>query len=182
MYTAPWESTDGVTISWLPSASSIGETFSISVRFLGKVDETGRGFVDEVVSVDKNSQIESSWDSNVSAGLIPASECPDQGFRPALPCDDNVEFAFNEALRKGDGYVAGLQGDPTVTLTEVTCNIDQTQGSFVITNDILKDALTYAKQHNAQGAIFDVSRTTKTEADIPDAITVLEIRENLVPC
>ena len=31
-------------------------------------------------------------------------------------------------------------------------------------------ALTYAKQHNAQGAIFYVSRTTKTEANIPDSM------------
>ena len=111
MYTAPWETTDGVTVSWMPSASSIGETFSISVRFLGQVDETGRGFVDEVVRVKKNSQVESSWNSNVGAGLIPDSECPEEGFRAALPCDDNVEFEFNEALRKGDGYVASLQGD-----------------------------------------------------------------------
>jgi hypothetical protein len=179
MYTAPWETANGVTVSWMPSASSIGETFSISVRFLGKVDEIGRGFVNEVVSIDKNAQIESAWNSNVGAGIIPDSECPEKGFRPALPCDENVEFEFDEALRKDDGYVASLQGDPTMTLAEVTCNIDQTQGSFVITNDILKDALTYAKQHNAQGAIFYVSRTTKTEATIPDAMDYLGNRRSL---
>ena len=181
MYTAPWDTTDGVTVSWLPSASSIGETFSISVRFLGKVDEKGRGFVNEVVSIDKNLQIESSWDNSVAAGLIPASTCPDKGYRPALPCDDNVEFLFDESLRKDDGYISSLQGDPTVTLAEVTCNVDQTQGSFVISNDILRDALTYAKQHNAQGAIFYVSRTTKTEANIPDAMDSVGNKRDLNP-
>ena len=100
---------------------------------------------------------------------------------PALPCDENVEFAFDPALRKGDGYIASLQGDPTVTLAEVTCNVDQTQGSFVISNEILKDALTYAKQHNAKGAIFYVSRTTKTEANIPDAMDSIGNKRDLNP-
>ena len=156
------------------------EKHLVFCSLLGQVDETGRGFVDAVVRVKKNSQVE-SLEQQRRAGLIPDSECPEEGFRAALPCDDNVEFEFNEALRKGDGYVASHKEIQQLLYLKLLV-ISIKHKVLVITNEILKDALTYAKQHNAQGAIFYVSRTTKTEANIPDSMDNLGNKKHSNRC
>jgi hypothetical protein len=45
--------------------------------------------------------------------------------------------------------------------------VDDAQGNFEINTDILANAMSYAKQHNAKGAVFYINRTTTTELDIP---------------
>ena len=175
MYTAPWETTNGVTVKWVPfsnngiTSAAEGEILSISVRFMKRIDETATSFVEERVAVESNPQVQSLWDSTALSGAFPeGTECPEVGYRDALPCDEDIDYVFDESLRKGDSYVSSLQGDPLSTLAEVTCHVDNASGQFTLTNDVLSDAIAYAKQNNAKGAIFYVSRTTKTEANIPN--------------
>ncbi|MEC7987100.1 MAG: hypothetical protein VX278_18165, partial [Myxococcota bacterium] len=171
MYTAPWETDDGVvTLSWKPNTVNANETVSISVRFLGEIDETKDAFVEEVIPVQKTSYAQSSWDSAINDGEIPAgTECPEVGYRAALPCDpdEEIEYIFDDSLRKGSGYISSLQGDPTRPLVEVTCNVED-NGSFEISEELLSGAMDYARQHNAQGAVFYINRTTTSELSVPD--------------
>ena len=123
-----------------------------------------------MIPVQKTSYAETSWNRAISDGEIPeGTECPETGYRDALPCDadDEIEYIFDEALRKGDGYIPSLQGDPSKALVEVTCNVED-NGSFNITQDMLADAMSYARQHNAQGAVFYINRTTTSELSVPD--------------
>jgi hypothetical protein len=170
MYTAPWDTTDGkVSIQWIPQTINPNESVSISVRFLGEVDESDRSFVEEVVAVPKSPNAESAWGRAISSGTIPdGTECPAEGTRPAMPCDEDVDFVFDDMLRKGDGYVSSLQGDPSKALVEVTCRVDDAQGNFEITTELLADAMSYAKQHNARGAVFYINRTTTSEFTTPN--------------
>lgn len=168
MYTGPWDSQSGVTIEWLPAENS-SDLVSISVRFLGGVDEEYVSLVDPKVEVSKTAAMEEEWARAISAGQIPDVECPESGYRDAQACDDNIEYVFDETLRRGDGYVPSLQGDPVSTLAELTCTVKDTDGSFVISNELLSDAYAYGKQHGAEGAIFYISRTTRSNLPIPDA-------------
>ena len=45
---------------------------------------------------------------------------------------------------------------------------DDAQGTFDITTELLADAMSYAKQHNARGAVFYINRTTTSEFTIPN--------------
>jgi hypothetical protein len=169
MYTGPWDTEEGVTIQWIPSTAGIDETVSISVRFLGSIDEEDSSFVEEVVKVKKTAQAQGSWDAAIASGAIPeGAECPEEGSRPALPCDEFVP-EFDPSLRRGEnGYIPSMQGNPLNNLVETTCAVDDAAGMFVITEDILEKAIDYAKQHNAAGAIFYFNRTTKTPFSIPE--------------
>jgi hypothetical protein len=170
MYTGPWDTTNGVTIKWIPSEEAAEETVSISVRFLGTIDETDDSFVEEVVMVKKNGDVQGAWDAAIRSGTIPesaADECPEEGSRPALPCDEDISYEFDQTLKRGDGYIPSMQGNPLKNLVETTCTVQDAAGEFVITEDLLEQALTYAKQHKAKGAIFYFNRTTKTAFDVP---------------
>ena len=168
MYTGPWDTQNGVTVKWIPSENAIEETVSISVRFLGVIDETDDSFVEEMVMVDKNGDVQGAWEAAIRSGSIPeGAECPAQGSRPALPCDEDITYEFDQSLKRGDGYIPSMQGNPLKNLVETTCTVQDAAGEFVITRDILDQALTYAKQHNAKGAIFYLNRTTKTAFEVP---------------
>ena len=43
--------------------------------------------------------------------------------------------------------------DP-LSLAEVTCTVNDSDGEFVITDEMLEDAYAYGQQHGAKGAIF----------------------------
>lgn len=168
MYTGPWDTANGVTIKWMPNENAVEETVSISVRFLGTIDETDDSFVEEKVLVAKNGDVQGAWDAAIRSGSIPeGAECPETGSRPALPCDEDITYEFDQTLKRGDGYIPSMQGNPLKNLVETTCTVQDAVGEFVITPDILEQALTYAKQHNAKGAIFYFNRTTKTAFEIP---------------
>lgn len=170
MYTGPWDSTGGVKIQWIPSESANEEIVSISVRFLGGIDEEDDSFIEEVVMVPKNANTEVAWNGAINSGAIPeGTECPAEGSRPLLPCDDEFVAEFDPSLRRGDNYIPSMQGNPLNNLAETTCNVNDADGEFIITEDILEDAITYAKQHNAAGAIFYFNRTTKTAFPLPPA-------------
>ena len=75
--------------------------------------------------------------------------------------DEDITYEFDQTLKRGDGYIPSMQGI-LKNLVETTCTVQDASGEFVITKEILDQALTYAKQHNAKGAIFYLNRTTKT--------------------
>ena len=168
MYTGPWETTNGVTVRWLPNENTVNETVSISVRFLGSVDEEDSSFVSEVVKVNKDGAVQGVWDAAIRGGSIPeGAECPATGSRPALPCDENIVYEFDQSLKRGDGYIPSLQGHPSKNLVETTCTVQDVAGEFVITTEMLEQALAYAKQHSAKGAVFYFNRTTKSSFSVP---------------
>ena len=47
-----------------------------------------------------------------------------------------------------------MQGNPLKNLVETTCTVQDASGEFVITKEILEQALTYAKQHNAKSIFY----------------------------
>ena len=168
MYTGPWDSENGITVKWLPSENAGDETVSISVRFLGSIETDDDSFVEEKVLVNKNGDVQGAWDAAIRSGTIPeGAECPETGTRPALPCDEDITYEFDETLKRGADYIPSMQGNPLKNLVETTCTVQDASGEFVITKDIVEQALTYAKQHNAKGAIFYFNRTTKTAFEVP---------------
>ena len=177
MYTPPWMTDGGVTVSWVPyEGGDVDEVVSISVRFLGPLEEDSSSFIDGpgstprgVVEIEASADAQSAWNRAIDAGTIPAGAEIPTGRRDALPCDDpdEVKFLFDDALVKGDGYLPSLQGSPFRNLAEVSCNVADEDGSFTITEDLLADALAYGREHGATGAIFYINRTTKTPMTIP---------------
>lgn len=169
VYTPPWETSEGVTFSWTPVSTEVDETLSISVRFLGPVDEDNEDLVEGVIQVDPNNSAQAAWNRAITDNVIPdGAEIPD-GRRPALPCDDadDIDWLFDDDLMQGGDYLSSLQGSPFRNVVEVTCNIDNASGEFVLSEEILADALSYARQHDAKGAIFYVNRSTRTPLDMP---------------
>ena len=63
--------------------------------------------------------------------------------------------------------LSSLQGSPFRNVAEVTCNLDDAAGTFTLSEEILADALAYARQHDAKGAIFYINRSTRTPLDLP---------------
>jgi hypothetical protein len=171
MYTAPWDTQDGVTFRWNPDESDTDDVVSVTVRFLGPVDLTNDTLVDPFVAVSANPSIEAAWGDAQAAQSIPSDAPVPLGYRPALPCDDpdRVEWMVDPGLRTQDGgYQAVAQGDPNHTMVEMTCRIEDQDGEFVLTRDILQPALDYADLHGAEGAIFYFSRTEMDRIPTPD--------------
>jgi hypothetical protein len=168
MYTGPWDSENGITVKWIPNENAIDETVSISVRFLGSIETDDDSFVEEKVLVNKNGDVQGAWDAAIRSGTIPeGAECPETGSRPALPCDEDITFEFDETLKRGGNYIPSMQGNPLKNLVETTCTVQDATGEFLITKDVVEQSLAYAKQHNAKGAIFYFNRTTKTAFEVP---------------
>jgi hypothetical protein len=184
MYTGPWDTSDGkVTIEWIPNGQNVEEVVSISMRLLGTIDEEDSSFVEEKIEVKRTEQAKSAWNQAIAGNTIPSdTECPEVGYRNSMPCDRDVDFVFNEALRKGDDdYITSMQGDPLSTLAEVTCHVDDASGMFVLDNDLIEDAMTYGRQHGAKGAIFYINRTTTTEMQLPAVLDSVGKRRDLSP-
>jgi hypothetical protein len=182
IYTGPWDTTDGsVTFSWKANPDQTAfEAVTVSVRFLAPVDEDDENKLERVMFVGADGDIEDDWEALAEDGLIPesaAGETP-EGRREAFPCEDEedgAEWVFDDSLRRADGeYIASLRGEPTHTLAEVTCRLSEATPdengnvSFTVTNDILENAVDYAKRNNSQGAVFTFARTTDLDLDTPD--------------
>ena len=91
-------------------------------------------FVEEMVMVDKNGDVQGAWDAAIRSGTIPEGQnVPSQGSRPALPCDEDITYEFDQTLRRGDGYIPSMQGNPLKNLVETTCTVQDASGEFVIT-------------------------------------------------
>ena len=184
MYTAPWETDDGITFRWVVSESDVDQVVSITVRLLGPVDEDDDNLVEAVVPVRSDSDTDRAWEVAQSGNAIPSSApVPSEGYRPATVCDADEDFSyrFEDSLRQGDGYIASLQGSPLRTMAELVCNVGDEPvdtatldgaeygiAEFTITADMMEDAIAYGRTQGAMGAIFYFNRTTKTPMDFPD--------------
>ena len=81
--------------------------------------------------VDKNGDVQGAWDAAIRSGSIPeGAECPEQGSRPALPCDENITYEFDQTLKRGDGYIPSMQGNPLKNLVETTCTVQDASVSL----------------------------------------------------
>lgn len=169
VYTAPWETDGGVVFDWVPATNDVDESLSISVRFLGELDTDVEDLNEGVVLVEPNGSVDAAWDRAIQSGTIPEGAEVSTGRRPALACDEDedIDWLFDDNLMQDGEYLSSLQGSPSSNVVEVTCNLDNTAGSFTLTEEILADALAYARQHNAKGAIFYVNRSTRTPLDMP---------------
>ncbi len=186
MYTGPWETSGGVLFQWTPPAEDLGETVSVTVRFLGEVDRDNESFLEGVVLADPedaevwDAEQESyvplldAWSAAQSEGDIPADAQPPQGRRPALACEDDedITWVFDDAYEQADGsLIPSLQGDPTNALVEVTCTLPETAGAesaeFLLTEEHLADAMAYARQHGSGGAVFYFTRSTSAAIPTP---------------
>lgn len=186
IYTPPWKTVDGLKLKWEPDADTT-DTISLTIRILGKIDETESYFVDDYVEVDPLPEVEGDWNGLVADGEVPESASFPQGLRDSLACDDeeDVSWQFQPALRQGSvgsgQYVPTLQGDPLHTTVEVTCTVDPAAGEFVITSEMLEGALAFADQYEAAGAVFYVARTQTTLVDVPPVRDHVGNRRDIAP-
>ena len=171
MYTGPWDTEDGVLFTWVPSESEVDEIVSITVRFLGPVDPEDEGLQEGFIPVAPDEGVQATWDAYKTAGFLPSDAQLGEGRRSPLACeteDDGLVWEFDDAYLQDDGsYVAYLQGDPLANLVETTCTLDDSAGQFLLTNELLEDAMAYGKLNGAEGAIFYFSRSTRAAIDAP---------------
>ena len=176
LYTAPWETEEGLTFRWRPAEQDVGDTVSVTVRFLGPVDREDPGFLEGVVPMSATTAMSDRWTHLVDIGRAPAGTELPQPTRPPLACEDedDVDWRFDDALTDATGaLVPSMQGDPSTKLAEVTCTVadvattDDGYVEFHLTQDMLSDAMAYAQRYGAEGAIFYVSRSTMAEITTP---------------
>lgn len=172
IYTGPWDTQDGVTFDWVPAdntGSTINETVSISVRFLGPLDRDDQYKVENIVDVPASDYIADEWAKAQDRENIPADASLPDGRRAATTCDDDAKWVFDDGYLNADGSpILALQGEPNHTLAEVSCNVDDAAGTFTITNEMVADAMAYAERYGAEGAIFYMTRSTELDMNIPD--------------
>jgi hypothetical protein len=181
MYTGPWDTTDGqVAFRWTPG-SNPDEVVSLNVRFLGPIDQTDEGFFEEVIEVDPDAKAKGSWNALASQGSVPAdSECP-TGRRSPTACEDGASWLLDDSIYAYDGELAPwMRGDPNNKVVEVTCRLKD-DGEFVLTNEMLADAITYARAHSAAGSIFYFARGLETDMTVPDAADSYKQRHSITP-
>jgi hypothetical protein len=169
VYTGPWDTEDGVKFEWVPVEGS-DDTVTITVRFLGPIDLTDENLISAYVPVTPTPEALAQFEAAEGAGLVPDGTTP-VGYRAALPCDDpdDIEWTVdpNHILPDG-GYSPALQGNPTDTMIELTCQVADSDGEFVLTQDIVQEALDYADVHGAEGTVFYFSRSQKSSFETPD--------------
>jgi hypothetical protein len=169
MYTGPWDTEDGVKFEWVPIEGS-GDTVTITVRFLGPIDLSDYTLVSANVPVTPTAEALAQFEAAEAGGLIPDGTTP-VGYRPALACDDpsDVEWTVDPNQIMADGsYSPALQGNPTHTMIELTCQVADSDGEFVLTEDIVQEALDYGDVHDAQGTVFYFSRSQTSSFETPD--------------
>lgn len=182
MYTGPWDTADGaVTFRW-NAGDNANEVVSLSVRFLGPIDETDESFFEEYVEVDPD---EGTWNS-LKGGMtgdayIPEDlDCP-TGRRTPTACEDGGTWGLDDSLYSWDGELAPwMRGDPNNKVVEVTCRLKD-DGEFTLDNARLEDALTYARAHSAAGAIFYFARGIQLDLTAPDAADSYQQRHSITP-
>ena len=65
-------------------------------------------------------------------------------------------------------------------MVEVTCRLKD-DGDFILTNEILADAVTYAKAHSAVGSVFYFARGIEKDLTVPDAADSYQQRHAITP-
>jgi len=99
--------------------------------------------------------------------------------RSAMACEEG-DWTFNPDLTYRDEFVTQMRGDPQHTLVEVTCRV-QDDGEFRLATDHLADAMSIADAKNAQGSVFFFTRTSTSEAVVPDAKDSYDKRRHISP-
>ena len=171
VYTGPWDTEDGkVAFRWTaPDDANPDEFVSLAVRFLGPVDREDTNFGERVVLVTPDDDASSAWRASVRAGDIPNDAEQPLGRRAPTACEDGAEWVFDDAYETASGdYAPALHGDPMNNVAEVTCRL-RDDGEFVLSSEIVEEALTYARMHGAEGAVFYLARSTEVEAIVPPA-------------
>jgi len=179
-YTGPWDTEDGkVVFHWVPTGDP-GEIVSLSVRFLGPVDRDDPNWKEYIVRTTANEDVQANWDKQVQRGSIPDSVDIPEGRRAPAPCEEG-EWVFDNNFETATTQLAPpLQGDPFNNMAEVTCRLEDT-GSFELTNDVLAEAVTFARSHGAEGAVFYLARSTENEVVVPPAMNSYEQRLEISP-
>ena len=181
MYTGPWDTSDQeVLFEWVPGEEKAGEIVTLTVRFLGPVDREDENMV--AATIDGTAaapNAEEAWNEAIGEGTIPEGTPFPDADRLAMACDDDLsgdvgstakrlQWPLESSYQNEDGsLVPSLHGDPGHNLAEVTCRLDDSAGSFVLSQDILERAMDYAAMHGAEGAVFFLSRSTETEVQAP---------------
>ncbi len=171
IYTGPWDTDDGkVAFRWTAGSGENADEFvSLAIRFLGPVDEADRGFGERVVLVSPEDGDRAGWRTAVTDGEIPADVVQPDGRRAATACEEGAEWVFDDAYETAeDTLTPALRGNPSDNLAEVTCRLAD-DGEFVLSDAIVEEALTYARIHGAEGAVFYLARSTEVEATVPPA-------------
>ncbi|MSQ01350.1 MAG: hypothetical protein EXR71_05570 [Myxococcales bacterium] len=168
MYTGPWDTQDGrVLFRWEPGERA-DEYVSLAVRFLGPVDRNDPNFRTEVVAEVASKSIKKEWDT-LKGDEVPEMDVP-TGTRAPTSCEQEGAYEFDPAyLTANDELVPALRGDPFHNMAEVTCRLSD-DGEFALTEEMVADALAYARAHGSQGAVFYFGRSTVAEVDVPDAM------------
>jgi hypothetical protein len=173
MYTGPWDTNGGVTLSWVQpeGADASEDIITVSVRFLGPVDFDDENKLVSQVPVGVSDEVIESWEDYANDGLVPEGSEPPEGVRAALACEEEgVDFSWERdpALFDDNGnLIVSMQGEPTHTLSDVTCHVPSAATSFTITDEMIADARDYALRNNAEGAIFYLTRMTILDIDTP---------------
>lgn len=181
IYTGPWDTTDGnVTFNWTPGDDP-DAVMSLSVRFLGAVDLEDPTYQVELVGVPPDNKANTTWDAAAKSGSVPeGSTCPD-GTRAPTPCEAGTYWQTDPTLFDSNGNLQPwMRGDPNDHLAEVTCHLKD-DGQFVLTSDMVADALTYARAHGAQGALFYLARGYQADMTVPDAMDRYQQRHAITP-
>lgn len=199
VYTGPWDTLEGVLFQWTPPAEDIGETVSVTVRFLAPVDRENEYLLEGVVYGDPSgasvvdddgeyTPLSEVWAEAQSDGDIPADASIPEGRRPALTCeeDEDVSWVFDDAYVQADGsLIPSLQGDPSTALVEVTCTLPEQAGDelaeFLLTEEHLADALAYARLHGSEGAVFYFTRSSSAAIQTPPVRDAYGKRRDISP-
>ncbi len=164
-YTGPWESEGGVTFRW-DGLEGSGETVSLAVRFLGAVDREDSTFHEHVVVGGEGNR--RAWALAQTQNSIPDDADLPEGRRAPTPCEDEGDWVFDDAYELHDGtLVPSMQGNPFDNVAEVTCRLAD-DGEFVLTQEHVLEAVTYARRVGAEGAVFYFARSTGAQAVVPD--------------
>lgn len=187
IYTGPWDTTDGrVTLRWSPGTGA-DEAVSFSVRFLGPIDRDNPSFQEEVVRVAPDEAACEAWTDLQPEGegdldfAIPADAPVPDGRRAPTACEDGARWEFDDQFLDAEGeYIPALRGDPNHNVAEVTCRL-RDDGEFILTDAIVEEALTYARAHGAEGAVFYFARSTSADFEVAAAMDRYGHRLDITP-
>jgi hypothetical protein len=177
-YTAPWDTTDGnLKFAWtVPETESPGEYVSLSVRFLGPVDR------------ERNDYLRTRMTNYADPGDLAAG-------RPSLSCENDPAYTGfvldpqyyadwtpddSVAPSETEPLIPALHGDPSVNVAEVTCRLKD-DGEFVLSKQVLADAMKEANASGSEGAVFFFSRNTSADVEVPDAMDTYFQRRPITP-
>lgn len=191
MYTGPWDTTSGLTFSWLPPAEDFYDKVVIGVRLLGPVETDSEYKKVSRIAVPASDGVKRNWElfqDEPYCYIPPDAEVPATGYRAALPCEEegaDFEWQVDPALLKDPNdptsFINSLQGEPSYIVAELVCNVEDKAGAFTITPDMMQFALDYGALHGASGAVFYFARTSGKDVVTPPVRDRFDQRRDIAP-